>query len=309
MSRTYRPSATSKGPVAAHTGQSRAGPKVAKGRKFPIAVSVACWVDLLGYGAMIAEAGFNPLHHRSNEAFQRLRNFHSAVAASSHRHFTTLVMNDGAVAYRDLSMRTRSVTHDFLLRCWRLFARIREVESAQRYPGARMVLAAGFRIRSSRRDQPASPKAASILDRFREGRISAEQAIREALNYQESFGLAPELQANFAFTKAYVADSDGSRAGLGGPEFFVDLSLFTVPSPDWLELGRPVAWRNERLQLEATFAPIRNVPYTRHPAGGPKEIRDALQVAESLTRDREVLHTLREAARTGPLPSSHRTIR
>jgi hypothetical protein len=83
------------------------GPKVAKGRKFPIAVSVACWVDLLGYGAMIAEARFNPLHHRSNEAFQRLHNFHSAVAASGHRYFSTLVMNDGAVAYRDLSMRSR----------------------------------------------------------------------------------------------------------------------------------------------------------------------------------------------------------
>jgi hypothetical protein len=272
------------------------GPKVAKGRKFPIAVSVACWVDLLGYGAMIAEAQFNPLHHRSNEAFQRLHNFHSAVAASSHRHFSTLVMNDGAVAYRDLSMRSRSVTYDFLLRCWGLFERIREMEIAQGFPGARMVLAAGLRMRSSKLDQPTSDKAASILDRLRDRKISAEQAIREALRHQEPFGVVPELQANFAFTKAYVADTDGSQGGLSGPEFFVDLSLFAGPSPEWLELGQAVAWRNERLQLEATFAPIRNILEARHLSSGPEGIRDGLQVACSLTNDSEVLETLRAAA-------------
>jgi len=32
-----------------------------------------CWIDLLGYGAMIAEAGFNPLHPKAAAAMQRLR--------------------------------------------------------------------------------------------------------------------------------------------------------------------------------------------------------------------------------------------
>jgi len=86
--------------------------------------AIACWIDLLGYGAMIAEADFNPLHPRAAAALERLRRFHKIVADHSVRHFPTLVTNDGAVAYRDLSLRSRSPTHDFVLRAWRLFRSI-----------------------------------------------------------------------------------------------------------------------------------------------------------------------------------------
>ena len=43
-----------------------------------------------GYGAMIAEADFNPLHRKASEAM-RLRRFHAIAASHSFRHFPTLV--------------------------------------------------------------------------------------------------------------------------------------------------------------------------------------------------------------------------
>ena len=122
----------------------RPSPAVSKGTQFPFQVAVACWIDLLGYGRMISKAGFNPLHPDARHALARIRAFHRFIAEHSARHFPTLAMNDGAVAYRDLSFRSRSVTHDFLTRAWQMFEAIRNEENKSGYPGARTRL--GMRL-------------------------------------------------------------------------------------------------------------------------------------------------------------------
>ena len=123
--------------------KGKAGPLIRKSAMFPFQIAIVCWIDLLGYGAMIAEADFNPLHPKAVDAMKRLRSFHKTVADHSARIFPTLVMNDGAAAYRDLSMRSRSPTHDFLMRAWRLFQSIQKDETANGLPGARVVMATG----------------------------------------------------------------------------------------------------------------------------------------------------------------------
>jgi len=271
-------------------------PTVRKGLAFPFQVSVVCWVDLLGYGSMIAEAGFNPLHGKAIDAMKRLRTFHEIVASKSNRYFPTLVLNDAAVSHRDLSLRSRSVTFDFLCRCWALFGAIREAEQKAEFPGARMVIATGFRIRAKRTSpDPATGHLGSILKRFDAGIVSAKQAISEAVRARQSFGLVPELQTNFAFTKAYVADQSGTRGGLKGARCFVDLALFKNVPSSWLESDEQVIWKHDRLGLSATFLPVCNLRTNRHPEGGPTDIRDALEVAQYLTRDSNVLKTLRSA--------------
>src|ERR1700733_6749270 len=156
-------------------------PLVRKSAFFPFQIAVVCWIDLLGYGAMIAEADFNPLHPKASEAMQRLRRFHEVVASHSFRLFPTLVMNDGAAAYRDLSLRSNENTYDFLMRAWKLFGNIREIETTQGFPGARVVLATGFRMRGRRAGMDASASHfSSIMRRYQKRKISADQAIREA---------------------------------------------------------------------------------------------------------------------------------
>ena len=98
-------------------------PLVGMKTHFPFQVSICAWVDLLGYGAEIKEAGYNPLDPKAKAAVKRIRHFHQVVADHSLRDFPTLVMNDGATAYRDLSYRTRWTTYDF-----RLFQDIQRVE-------------------------------------------------------------------------------------------------------------------------------------------------------------------------------------
>ena len=210
--------------------KTRNDPKVGKDIKFPFQVSIASWGDLLGYGSMMAEAQFNPLDERSKRCIRRLRTFHKVVAECSDRHFPTLVVNDGAAAYRDLSLRTNSVGYDFLDRAWSLFQEITLEERMNGFPGMRMVVACGFRVLGRRSAiETKHGKLNSILRRFRETGLTAEQAIREASTTRPSFDIVPQLQANFAFTKAYVADLTGKKGGLHGPNFYLDLSLLHRP--------------------------------------------------------------------------------
>ncbi len=278
------------------TLRAKRSPLIRKSATFPFQIAAVCWVDLLGYGAMIAEADFNPLHPKAAEALSRLRRFHQIVAAHSSRYFPTLAMNDGAAAYRDLSFRSRAPTHDFLMRAWNLFNAIKSEENERALPGARMVLAAGFRLRGRRAGMDAMAKQfKSLMRRYQEGAIVAEQAIREAANVRRSFDIVPQLQANFAFSKAYVAERSGTRGGLKGPNFFVDLTLFETPVPAWIETGETVKWSDDRLRMKASFAPILGFPPYKHVEGGPAGIRDGLQIAQDLTQDVDVLNALRAA--------------
>jgi hypothetical protein len=282
------------------TSPTKRTPLVRKSATFPFQIAVVCWIDLLGYGAMIAEADFNPLHAKAAQALIRLRRFHEVVASHSTRYFPTLVMNDGAAAYRDLSLRSRAPTHDFLMRAWSLFNAIKSDENYRGFPGARMVLATGFRMRGRRAGMDATAKQfKSVMRRYQSGEIVAEQAIREAANVKRSFDIIPQLQANFAFSKAYVAERSGAREGLAGPNFFVDLALFDAPTPAWVKKGPTVEWSDERLRMSASFAAILDLPPFKHVEGGPLGIRDGLQVAQYLTEDPNVLSALRAAKKPG----------
>jgi hypothetical protein len=280
------------------TSTSKRSPLVGKSVVFPFQIAVVCWIDLLGYGAMIAEADFNPLHPNAALALARLRRFHQIVAAHSARYFPTLVVNDGAAAYRDLSLRSRAPTHDFLMRAWKLFNSIKKDEIENGFPGARMVLASGFRMRGRRAGIDSTTKQfESVMRRYQSGEITAKQAISEAASVKRSFDIVPQLQANFAFSKAYVAERSGTRGGLGGANFFVDLALFERPTLAWIEKGAAVEWSDKKLHMTASFAPVLDFPRFKHVEGGPLGIRDGLQIAQYLTQDPDVLTALRTAGK------------
>ncbi len=276
----------------------RQEPAVGMRTKFPYQVAVTCWIDLLGYGDLIAASNFNPLHPKATRAVERLEEFHAIVAKHSDRNFRTLVMNDGAAVYRDLSYRSSSVTFDFLIRAWRLFQDLKLHEQERGFPGPRLVLAAGFRLRRHVQvDKQRASHLESVLTRFRNGEIGSEEAIREASTIRKSFDVVPELQANFAFTKAYVEESSGSKAGLAGGNFFVDLAIFAQARPDWLNIDGVVNWRFERLNMAASFGKVVGIGIVPQEPGKVPGMSNALEVAQYLTQDKDVLAKLRESRR------------
>lgn len=52
----------------------------------------------------------------------------------------------------------------------------------------------------------------------------------------------PETQANFAFTKAYMADKAGSSAGFSGARVFLDMALISRPDLSWVTFDEIVDW-------------------------------------------------------------------
>lgn len=267
----------------------------ARANALPFEITAAVWIDLLGYGRMIGAADLNPIDPRAKEAIQRLRGFHRVVAEHSARHFRTLVLNDGAVAYRDLSMRTNAVTYDFLCRSFSLFQAVKDLEIKNGWPGPRMVLSTGLRARGSRRSIDGSARQVdNILRRLSQGAIDAEQAVREAASIQRYSDLIPALQANFAFTKAYVAEAAGSRAGLGGSRFFVDTALFLDRRlPEWIDADEAIAFSKPDLSIQCCFVPVTNV---RAPNNGLAEVLglgDALDVGEHIAPDMAIRSLIR----------------
>lgn len=246
---------------------------------------------------MIAKANFNPLHPEAKVSIKRLRMFHKTVAEESCKVFPTLVLNDGAIAYRDLSYRSPSVTYDFLIRSWKLFNAIQKHEQKYHYAGARMVIATGFRVKGRRNGIEASSSSLrSVLKRLECGEISSDQAINEAHKITPYFDVIPRLQSNYAFTKAYLAESAGSAGGLAGSKCFVDNSIFDLKLYDWIELENPVHWENNRLNMRATFSSIKDI-HTHKVQNGvaPAGIKNGLEIAQYLAGDDDVLRALRNA--------------
>lgn len=277
----------------------KSSPVVSKSARLPFQVAVSCWIDLLGYGEMISASDFNPLHPDARKALTRIRKFHRIVAEHSARNFPTLVMNDGAVAYRDLSLRARSPTHDFLVRAWRMFEAVRNEDMKNGYPGARMVLACGFRMLGRRAGLDASrDHFKSIVDRLQSGEISAQQAVREAASMRPRSDMIPQLQANFAFTKAYVAEQTGTKGKLPGPAFYVDMTIFGDHRPKWIDLGPGIHWAHPKMNLQTVFAEVRSIHHGRHPKASPTDIHDGLAIAQTLTNDPNVLAALGAAAKS-----------
>ena len=235
-----------------------AGNTVAKGKQnsFRNDPYVVAWVDLLGYGSMLEACGYDPTSFQAHAAVDRLERFTQLSLKHTGSKFPILQMNDGMVAWRKLSLRTKSVTQDFLARSLSFFYALTEVEREHGYPGQRMVIATGIRMKmDSLHKTVAKERADQLLAKVKSGQKTFEQAINEACNYVDYCNGVDALQANFAFTKAYLAEQGGSAEGLRGNNIYIDLKLFHSNTIDCLTLSKPFIWR-DGTGLRTTFAKV-----------------------------------------------------
>lgn len=252
------------------------------------------WIDLLGYGAQISASGFNPAHDMAAAAIQRLDRLHQAVSEKANRYFPTVALNDGIIAFRDLSPRTHNVTYDFLCKSIELFNHINDVDMKELgYPGARMVIAPGFRVRRvlNFEQHLNEGKGKRIKEKLKAGTITPEQAVNEALKARQYFDSTPELQGNFALTRAYLADESGSKAGLGGANCFIDFALFQSPLPEWIVFSKTVEWSTTG--MATTFGCLDTIDHKMASEVGCQGILAAFDIAKALGNDNEIETRLR----------------
>jgi hypothetical protein len=255
-------------------------PNRAKGRRYPIEISGVAWLDLLGYGSMLRPIKFDPSHADAQQAVKRLEAFQRIAAKAAMRHMPALIVNDGIAYVRELSPRTRAVSYDFLHRVFNSFRAVNDIDQKAGFPGARMIVATGPRLRISGVVRPDTVHLASILERFSEGAITANQAIREAFRSAPLTGSVSQLQANFAFTKAYLADEAGGAYGFKGNHCFVDAALFADPPPKWLSISKSFDWTTDG--MSARFLQVAAIDNHGAGAVNHKGMHNALDVARTL---------------------------
>lgn len=254
-------------------------PKARKGKKRKYPVTCVAWIDLLGYGAMLEKVGFRPDTHEAENAVARLNEFHRIVVDSAHKTFQAMPINDGAVFFRDLTDRSRWVTYDFVRNASIVHEKINQAEKKLGLPGARMIIATGFRMLGKKARMDDGHRR-SIMKRLSAGEIETKQAITEAFMARPVAGFVPHLQANFAFTKAYLADAGGSKAGLGGPACYVDLMLFSDPCPNWIEFDGVTKWSDRGLSVD--FGKLKHIDASLPGNGDPPGVLDADEIAKRL---------------------------
>jgi hypothetical protein len=220
-------------------------------------VAVACWLDLLGYGTDIDKAGFDPAHPLASRPLKRLRAFQRIVSDHSNPGFPTLVMNDGAVAYSNVDPSRSDSLWRFIERCWRLYEEATASDHKSGGPGLRGVIAVGLRAKGSNRGIIAQDQALTdIIDQLVAGAIDQKRALLDIRKVRRVFDIIPQLQANFAFTRAYEAETAGSSAGLPGPALYLDTRVFARDVPHWVRSGAPIAWRAKKSSLATSFVAI-----------------------------------------------------
>ncbi|HGS5282480.1 TPA: hypothetical protein ACPVXP_004562 [Vibrio parahaemolyticus] len=275
------------------SNKKRLPSNTAKGSKRRIETSCVAWFDLLGYGKMLRAAAFDPTHESTELAIQRLDSFQALIEKHTCKSFLTLALNDGGAAHRDLSPRDSSVTYDFIKRSFNLYNEINEVEFANGFPGVRMVVAAGFRIRRNRqtKNELLNGYAQRLIAQVDDNEISTKESIYKAITVKPFSAAVPELQANFAFSKAYIAESSGTKGGLPGPAMYLDSSLVKSLSPTGLSISEAIDW--EYPGLDSTFLKIDEVLPVEASKNRYADIRNAFEVAEALSISKDVVSRLK----------------
>ncbi|WP_066585086.1 hypothetical protein [Sphingomonas pruni] len=228
-------------------------------------VSLAFWLDLRGYGGMLNKAGFDPTCPEAKAALDRLYEFQAIVAAHSRTTFPTLVINDGAVAYRDIGLLRKDRAWLFIERCWNLYQETSAADRKLKGDGLRGVLAVGMRAKGSNRGiVRQNEEIAAIIDDLAADKITATEAKTAAWRVRRVNDIVPQLQANFAFSRAYTAEQsaiDDARK-LIESRFYLDTRVFKDGIPDWMTVGQPIHWMPKPhwlSSLATTFVEVQGI--------------------------------------------------
>jgi hypothetical protein len=206
----------------------RIQPYIRKGRRRNVDICLVAWTDLLGYGTQIGTTGLNPINPSAIKATERIDRFAQIIKRHSHRLFPSLLINDAAAFYRNLSFRTRANTVDFLNRAIRVHYSVKNADEI----GARTVISVGFKARPRvGRTDELRRKADTFVSKVRAKKKTIEQSILEALILSSDFNQIPSLNSNYAFTKSYMVDQLGSKHGFSGPGLFIEKGIFQPNDP------------------------------------------------------------------------------
>jgi len=184
----------------------------------PILDCFCLWSDLLGFGRTFEEGGWSLSNEKVRKIAERLAAIERMLFKSNApRQEYVFLLNDGVARNLDWPHPEpgylSGVLHwlqSVLTNHWQINA----IERQNGHPGMRSVLCSGQRM-----DLRESTKNSL-------SQVLAPESMAEHLARDISVYSPQQFQMNLAFSKAYLLEGLGSKAGLAGPNFFIEGSLF-----------------------------------------------------------------------------------
>lgn len=216
------------------------------------------WSDLLGFGQIFQDSNWILNEEVKRRVYERLEAAHSAVLYYSSPTERDLILNDGIakVFHPKSKYEDRNnilMISLFIRSCVELHISINETEHKLGLPGCRSVLAFGESIEYIADDirfddyvlNYSKPKDSNISN-------VAKRTGNPIIVYNPK-----ELQMNTAFSKSYLLEAGGSKAGLVGNQFFVDESSLTAIITFAKDKGYSPIWEDREEGL-CLFVPYKN---------------------------------------------------
>ncbi len=180
--------------------------------KLKVTTSLCMWCDLLGYGTPFIKSKWRL---NTNDAIKNLRRIEklkfSLLQIYSYPLERVLLLNDGFIRNIDALNITMPQLYLYWLGGILIgYYHINAQDCADGNPGARAVLTVGERF-------------SYLSDMVTEGDITQATPERKAELSKNILVYSPkEFQMNTAFSKAYIMEESGSKAGLYGKYLYID---------------------------------------------------------------------------------------
>lgn len=175
-----------------------------KENDFEIINCICAWYDLLGFGQPFIDANWNLDHAICANQLDRVKSL-DLTHSNKYSYIygtTSLNLNDGIILNFDINANIFAfkeslvnVLDDFVLE----FESLNYIDSVSGHPGIRGVLTFGHRYN------------------YTQAESTVLAATSRTIAYHPK-----EFQMNTAFSKAYIIESSGSKAGISGNNLYVD---------------------------------------------------------------------------------------
>ena len=184
------------------------------------------WSDLLGFGNVYSDNNWDLNDKQKHEVYDRLVAAHSAVLYFSTPFERDMILNDGIAKvfmpddgpFNKSDINSVSI---FFRHCIELHMAISQTEKANGYPGCRSVIAFGDSIEYLAEEV----KFDDYVLNYTKPEGHEISSIAERVGNPTIIYNPKELQMNTAFSKAYILESGGSKAGLLGNNMYIDQSV------------------------------------------------------------------------------------
>lgn len=203
--------------------------KIGNPPKLKVRQSFCMWSDLLGFGNIYAENNWELNSRQRRKVYNRLVAAHSSVLYYSSPDERNLILNDGIskVYMPDDSIfgkREISSIAIYFRHCIELHMTINQTEKVNGYPGCRSVMAFGDCIEYLAEEI----KFDDYVFNYTKPKGQSISSIAQKIGNPTVIYNPKELQMNTAFSKAYILESGGSKAGLPGNNFYIDQSAINA---------------------------------------------------------------------------------